>query len=106
KPLEPYGAMPRATAESRALAYGGAQLPVADTPPARNAALSPLTERTLREVCTATLSSQLRKRGIDHHVIGGLRPTRPDLRLLGFARTLRYLPLREDVFRRLGGADN
>ena len=27
----------------------------------------------------------------------GLRPTRPDLRLLGYAHTLRYVPLREDV---------
>ena len=29
--------------------------------------------------------------------MGGLRPTRPDLRLLGYAYTLRYVPLREDV---------
>ena len=29
--------------------------------------------------------------------LGGLRPTRPDLRLLGYAYTLRYVPLREDV---------
>jgi 2-keto-4-pentenoate hydratase/2-oxohepta-3-ene-1,7-dioic acid hydratase in catechol pathway/regulator of RNase E activity RraA len=85
EPLAPYGVLPGA---------------------ARNAPLLPSTMEYLREVSTATLSSQLRKRGIDHHTIAGLRPTRPDLRLLGFARTLRYLPLREDVFRRLGGADN
>ena len=29
--------------------------------------------------------------------LAGLRPTRPDLRLLGYAHTLRYVPLREDV---------
>jgi regulator of RNase E activity RraA len=28
--------------------------------------------------------------------MAGLRPTRPDLRLLGYAYTLRYVPLRED----------
>jgi 5-oxopent-3-ene-1,2,5-tricarboxylate decarboxylase / 2-hydroxyhepta-2,4-diene-1,7-dioate isomerase len=39
-------------------------------------------------------------------VIAGVRSTRPDLRLVGFARTLRYLPLREDVFARIGGAGN
>jgi len=60
----------------------------------------------LRAVSTATLSTQLRKRGIDHHVIAGLSPTRPDLRLVGFARTLRFLPLREDVFARMGSGDN
>lgn len=60
----------------------------------------------LGSVGTATLSSQLRKPGIDRHAIADLRATRPDLKLIGFARTLRYLPLREDVFARLGGADN
>jgi 5-oxopent-3-ene-1,2,5-tricarboxylate decarboxylase/2-hydroxyhepta-2,4-diene-1,7-dioate isomerase len=100
EPLARYGAMPEATAESRALAHGT----VADPP--RNPPLAAATERRLGRVATATLSSQLRKRGIDHHAIGGLRPTRPAQRLLGFARTLRYLPLREDVFARIGGAGN
>ena len=89
EPLAPYGAMP-------------------DAAPARprNTPLAAATEQRLRRVSTATLSSQLRKHGIDHHAIGGLRPTRPQQRLLGFARTLRYLPLREDVFARMGGAGN
>jgi 2-keto-4-pentenoate hydratase/2-oxohepta-3-ene-1,7-dioic acid hydratase in catechol pathway/regulator of RNase E activity RraA len=72
----------------------------------RNTPLSVSTVDKLRVVSTATLSAQLRKRGINHHVIAGLRPTRPDLRLVGFARTLRFLPLREDVFARLGSGDN
>ena len=46
---------------------------------------------------TATLTTQLRRHGIQNTFMGGLRPTRPDLRLLGYARTLRYVPLREDV---------
>jgi regulator of RNase E activity RraA len=48
-------------------------------------------------VSTATLTTQLRRHGIRNTFMGGLRPTRPDLRLLGYARTLRYVPLREDV---------
>jgi regulator of RNase E activity RraA len=52
---------------------------------------------TLRTVATATLTVQLRERGLDNVVLQGLRPTRPDLKLVGRARTLRYLPLREDV---------
>jgi 5-oxopent-3-ene-1,2,5-tricarboxylate decarboxylase / 2-hydroxyhepta-2,4-diene-1,7-dioate isomerase len=85
QPLAPYGAMPN---------------------PARNVPLASRTQDRLRTVGTATLSAQLRKRGIDHHVLAGLRAARPDLRMVGFARTLRYLPLREDVFTRLGGPDN
>lgn len=85
EPLAPYGILP-------------------NTP--RNAALSPSTMDKLRAVSTATLSTQLRRRGIDHHAITGIRPTRPDMRLLGFARTLRFLPLREDMFARLGSGDN
>ncbi|NUP04259.1 MAG: hypothetical protein HOW59_40660, partial [Nonomuraea sp.] len=49
---------------------------------------------------------QLRARGIDHHFIEGVRPARPDLRMVGVARTLRYLPLREDVFAEIGGGMN
>jgi 5-oxopent-3-ene-1,2,5-tricarboxylate decarboxylase/2-hydroxyhepta-2,4-diene-1,7-dioate isomerase len=39
----------------------------------------------------------LKKRGIGNAFLSGLRPTRPDERLLGRARTLRYVALREDV---------
>ncbi|WP_214316842.1 fumarylacetoacetate hydrolase family protein [Nonomuraea sediminis] len=60
----------------------------------------------LMEASTATLSSQLRRRGIDHHVIEGVRPADPCRRMAGIARTLRYLPLREDVFARIGGGMN
>jgi regulator of RNase E activity RraA/2-keto-4-pentenoate hydratase/2-oxohepta-3-ene-1,7-dioic acid hydratase in catechol pathway len=51
----------------------------------------------LREVSTATLAAQLRKRGLNGLTLDGLRSTRPDLRMAGFARTVRYLPLREDL---------
>lgn len=112
QPLAPYGAMPLVTDEARAIAYGTAAPPPQTppppqaSPPRRNAPLAEPTLHALRAVATATLSAQLRKRGIDHHVIAGLHSTRPDRRLIGFARTLRYLPLREDVFARLGGAEN
>ena len=51
----------------------------------------------LRSVSTATLSSQLLRRGFRNTFIRGLTPTRPDLRLVGRAFTLRYVPVREDV---------
>ena len=51
----------------------------------------------LRRVSTATLTTQLLRRGYRSTFIPGLRPTRPDLRMVGYAFTLRYVPTREDV---------
>ncbi|HET6315880.1 MAG TPA: hypothetical protein VFG86_05440, partial [Chloroflexota bacterium] len=50
-----------------------------------------------RAVSTATLSSQLQKRGFTHTFMHGVLPLRPDLRLVGYAFTLRYIPMREDL---------
>jgi regulator of RNase E activity RraA len=60
----------------------------------------------LGHVSTATLASQLRKRGLNGLTMDGLRTTKPGRRMAGFARTLRYLPLREDLFARYGGGMN
>ena len=51
----------------------------------------------LAAVSTATLTHQLQRRGIRSTFLSGLRPTRPELRMVGRARTLRYVALREDV---------
>ncbi len=111
--LAPYGVQPKITDEVRAAAYGSAAVPAAPAQAAADTAaeatpgvLDEETMAALRSVSTATLSSQLRKRGIDHHFIEGVRPARPDLRMVGIARTLRYLPLREDVFKEIGGGMN
>ena len=55
---------------------------------------------------TATVASQLQRRGIRNMFLSGLRPTRPGTRLLGYAFTLRYVPMREDLQARLGGGVN
>ncbi len=89
QPLEPLGAMPKVSAETRAAAYGV-------TAP-RPAVVSEHALAALREVSTATLTTQLQKRGIRSPFLRGLRPTRPDLRMVGIAHTLRYVPVREDV---------
>ncbi len=60
----------------------------------------------LLAVGVATLSSQLRSRGLDDVSIDGLRPTRPGQRLVGVARTLRYVPFRKDLFAAHGGGYN
>jgi 5-oxopent-3-ene-1,2,5-tricarboxylate decarboxylase/2-hydroxyhepta-2,4-diene-1,7-dioate isomerase len=87
-PLAGHGAQPRVSAALRGEAWGtGAPRPVALSSEARDA---------LNAVSTATLTVQLRRRGIGNTFMRGLRPTRPDLRLFGYAYTLRYVPLRED----------
>jgi regulator of RNase E activity RraA/2-keto-4-pentenoate hydratase/2-oxohepta-3-ene-1,7-dioic acid hydratase in catechol pathway len=86
--LEPPGAMPRATDAERSAAYGGAR-----QPPGRPDEL--LTG--LREVATATLAAVLRKRGLNTVTLDGLRSTKPGTTMAGYARTVRYLPLREDL---------
>ena len=54
-------------------------------------------EAALRQVSTATLTSQLLQRGFRNTFLAGLEPQRPDLRLVGYAFTLRYVPSREDL---------
>ncbi|HUB75483.1 MAG TPA: hypothetical protein VL977_00425 [Solirubrobacteraceae bacterium] len=63
----------------------------------RPATLSDSAFAALAQVSTASLTVQLRARGIRNAFIAGLRPSRPDLRLLGYAYTLRYVPVREDL---------
>lgn len=60
----------------------------------------------INSVGTATLSSQLRKRGLNNVSIDGLHSTRPAQRLVGRARTLRFIPNREDLFAAHGGGYN
>ncbi|QMV20985.1 fumarylacetoacetate hydrolase family protein [Streptomyces sp. SCUT-3] len=96
--LEPWGAMPAADPAERAAAWGDARPPE----PLLDARLA----EGLRSVAVATLSAQLRRRGLLHMSIDGVRPTRPGDTMVGVAHTLRYLPLREDLFERHGNGTN
>jgi regulator of RNase E activity RraA len=60
----------------------------------------------LRGVSTATLSSQLLKRGFAQLFMRGVKPLRPDLRMAGQAFTLRYIPARADLGGLGGDFDN
>ena len=59
--------------------------------------LSDEATHALRAVSTATLTSQLLKRGFRNTFLGGVGALRPDLRMVGYAFTLRYAPMREDL---------
>ncbi|MDV8149088.1 fumarylacetoacetate hydrolase family protein [Arthrobacter sp. B10-11] len=105
-PFADFGARPRTDDLQREEAYGSRE--AAGLAPAEAPApvLAPELKAKLESVCTATLSSQLRKRGLNNVSIDGLTSTRPDKRIVGLARTLRYVPNREDLFKTHGGGFN
>jgi 2-keto-4-pentenoate hydratase/2-oxohepta-3-ene-1,7-dioic acid hydratase in catechol pathway/regulator of RNase E activity RraA len=93
EPRSIIGPEPRVTAADRAAALGvTAHRPIELTDELRQA---------LRSVSTATLTSQLQRRGIRSSYFTGLRPLATGRRLLGYAYTLRYGPQREDLLDQL-----
>lgn len=106
-PFADFGAQPKADDGQREEAYGSRE--AAGLAPRTDTASSPLSpelKKKLESVATATLSSQMRKRGLNNVSIDGLQATRPDRRVVGLARTLRYVPNREDLFKSYGGGFN
>lgn len=92
--LPPWGAQPRVDDAARRAAGQDS-----GTSPAPHDSTDRLTEplRTrLSRLSTATLASQMRKRGHETVTMDGIRPLRPGSRMVGTARTLRYLPARPD----------
>jgi len=101
------GSLPAADDLQRAEAWGSreaAGLPAAATSAAP--ALSPELRAKLEAVPVAGLSAQLRKRGLNNVHIDGVRPLHPGSKLVGTARTLRFVPNREDLFASHGGGYN
>ncbi len=97
--LGPPGAMPHPDDPAREAAYGTRGAPGPEDSPADLLA-------ALGSVATATLAAQLRKRGYNSVTLDGLHTTRPAAKMTGFARTLRYVPFREDLFAERGGGMN
>lgn len=102
-PLADFGATPRVDDLQRAEAWGSPE--AAGLAPKAGILTDELKAR-INSVGTATLSAQLRKHGYNNVSIDGLHSTRPDARLLGLARTLRFIPNREDLFESHGGGFN
>jgi 5-oxopent-3-ene-1,2,5-tricarboxylate decarboxylase/2-hydroxyhepta-2,4-diene-1,7-dioate isomerase len=100
--LADFGARPRVDDLQRAEAWGSR---AAAGLPAEFELDDELRAR-LASVSTATLSSQLRKRGYDDVSIDGVRSNQPGARLVGRARTLRFVPFRPDLFADHGGGFN
>jgi 2-keto-4-pentenoate hydratase/2-oxohepta-3-ene-1,7-dioic acid hydratase in catechol pathway/regulator of RNase E activity RraA len=108
-PFADFGAGPKVDDLQREEAWGSREAAglAAETEAAAPASvLTPELKAKLESVATATLSAQLRKRGLNNVSIDGLQSTRPDRRVVGLARTLRYVPNREDLFKAHGGGFN
>lgn len=60
----------------------------------------------LTEAPTAGLSAQLRARGLNNVVIEGVAPLKAGAKIVGTAKTLRFVPNREDLFKSHGGGFN
>jgi len=106
--LGAWGARPRVDDHQRTEAWGSAAAAGLAAPGDAPAPfqLTPETKSRINSVGTATLSAQLRKRGFNNMSIDGLRPTHPGRRMVGRARTLRFIPTREDLFASHGGGYN
>lgn len=97
------GSLPATNDLQREEAWGSRELAGLQEP---GPALSEELRAKLESVPVAGLSAQLRKRGLNNVSIDGPRPLHPDKKLVGLARTLRFVPNREDLFQSHGGGYN
>ncbi|MDN3443051.1 fumarylacetoacetate hydrolase family protein [Microbacterium sp. APC 3901] len=109
---EEIGSLPAVDDVQRAEAWGSreeAGLPAEDAAPTAEEAapaLSPELRAKLLEAPTAGLSAQLRKRGHHSCFIDGVSVNIPGSKIVGTAKTLRFVPFREDLFTTHGGGYN
>jgi regulator of RNase E activity RraA/2-keto-4-pentenoate hydratase/2-oxohepta-3-ene-1,7-dioic acid hydratase in catechol pathway len=100
-----FGSLPALDDTRRAKAWStreAAGLPATVGAPTLPAAL----RDKLMRAPVAGLSAQLRKRGLDNVTVDGVRPLGPVTKMVGTARTVRFVPNREDLFSRYGGGYN
>ncbi len=98
------GSLPTANDTQRIEAWGSRE--AADLPFEAPAELTTETRTKLEQAPVAALSAQLRQRGLNNVTVDGVRPLGPQAKLVGTARTLRFVPNREDLFARFGGGFN
>lgn len=98
-----YSAQPKVDAVQREEAWGSKAKAGLDDP---RAVITDELRELASRVAVATLWAQMRKRGIANCSIDGPRPNHPGTRILGYAKTLRYVPNREDLFKQYGGGYN
>ena len=98
------GSLPAVDDLQRTEAWGSRE--AAGLPPAGEPGLSPELRAKLLEAPTAGLSAQLRKRGHHSCFIDGVSANIAGTKIVGTAKTLRFVPFREDLFASHGGGYN
>ena len=98
------GSLPSVDDTQREEAWGSRE--AAGLPPKPVPGVNPALHARLEQVPVAALSQEMRRRGYNNVTIDGVRPTRPGHKLIGTARTLRFVPHREDLFASHGGGFN
>ncbi|MFD7811533.1 fumarylacetoacetate hydrolase family protein [Streptomyces sp. NPDC059785] len=83
-----------------------AELGSVPQPAAAHTLLSAELRDKLSRTPVAGLSAQLRKRGLNNVSLDGLAPLTAGSKIVGTARTLRFVPNREDLFASHGGGYN
>jgi len=101
---EEIGVLPSVDDQQRAAAWGSRA--AAGLAAQADQGLTPELRAKLQQIPAATLSQQLRAKGYNNVAIDGPRPIRPGIKIVGTARTLRFVPNREDLFRTHGGGYN
>lgn len=101
------GSLPAVDDLQRAEAWGSAEAAgLAPGLAPATTGLKPALRDKLLRVPVAGLSAQLRKRGLNNVTIDGVRPMHPGTKIVGTAKTLRFVPGREDLFESHGGGYN
>ena len=102
-PFDPdLGSLPAVDDLQRTEAWGSAEAAGLDA----SRALPPALRAKLLEAPTAGLSAQLRKRGHRSCFIDGVSANISGAKIVGTAKTLRFVPFREDLFASHGGGYN
>ncbi|WP_111718638.1 fumarylacetoacetate hydrolase family protein [Homoserinimonas sp. OAct 916] len=101
------GSLPSVDDTQRTEAWGSAAAAgLAGEEPPSAGGLTAEVRRKLELVPVAALSGQLRKRGLNNVTIDGVRPMHAGTKIVGTAKTLRFVPGREDLFKTHGGGYN
>lgn len=96
------GSLPSINDTQREEAYGSRAAAGLDPLPGLSAEL----RERLAAIPVAGLSQQLRQRGLNNVTIDGVRSNRPGAKIVGTAKTLRFIAGREDLFKSHGGGFN
>jgi 5-oxopent-3-ene-1,2,5-tricarboxylate decarboxylase / 2-hydroxyhepta-2,4-diene-1,7-dioate isomerase len=104
-PFSDVGAGPKIDDTQRAEAWGSREAAGLPAEPEPFVLTDELADK-LRRAPVAGLSAQLRRRGLNNVIIEGVRPNTPAATIVGRARTLRFVPNREDLFAAHGGGYN